>query len=94
MLRWGLVLGAAVYLALALGTTEVNWVRVWEGLPRVFPQAMASGRPIVAYGVGGAAEWMSSSALCSASMIDAVRSGRTTTSHSVGPSQRTVAPSG
>ena len=34
LLRWGLMLGAAVYLALALGTTEVNWVRVWEGLPR------------------------------------------------------------
>lgn len=34
LLRWGLVLGGAVYLAFALGTTEVNWVRVWEGLPR------------------------------------------------------------
>src|SRR2546425_438467 len=33
-LRWTIGLGAAVYLALALGTTEVNWVRVWEGLPR------------------------------------------------------------
>jgi len=33
-LRWALGLGAAVYLALALGTTEVNWTRVWEGLPR------------------------------------------------------------
>jgi len=27
-------LGGALYLAAALGTTEVNWVRVWEGLPR------------------------------------------------------------
>ena len=26
--------GAIIYLALALGTTEVNWTRVWEGLPR------------------------------------------------------------
>ena len=34
VVRWGLVLGAAIYLALALGTTEVNWTRVWEGLPR------------------------------------------------------------
>ena len=34
VLRWGLIVGAAVYLAAALGTTEVNWVRVWEGLPR------------------------------------------------------------
>jgi phosphonate transport system permease protein len=33
-LRWGLGIGAVVYLALALGTTEVNWTRVWEGLPR------------------------------------------------------------
>jgi phosphonate transport system permease protein len=33
-LRWLLGLGAVVYLALALGTTEVNWTRVWEGLPR------------------------------------------------------------
>src|SRR5262249_59289242 len=33
-LRWTLGLGAALYLALALGTTEVNWGRVWEGLPR------------------------------------------------------------
>jgi phosphonate transport system permease protein len=34
LLRWGLILGGAVYLAFALGTTEVNWTRVWEGLPR------------------------------------------------------------
>src|ERR1700684_562978 len=33
-LRWALLVGAVVYLALALGTTEVNWTRVWEGLPR------------------------------------------------------------
>jgi phosphonate transport system permease protein len=33
-LRWALGLGALVYLALALGTTDVNWARVWEGLPR------------------------------------------------------------
>ena len=33
-LRWSLAFGAAIYLALALGTTEVNWTRVWEGLPR------------------------------------------------------------
>jgi phosphonate transport system permease protein len=33
-LRWTLGIGAAIYLALALGTTEVNWARVWEGLPR------------------------------------------------------------
>ena len=33
-LRWMVGAGAILYLALALGTTEVNWVRVWEGLPR------------------------------------------------------------
>jgi phosphonate transport system permease protein len=33
-LRWALGLGAAAYLALAFGTTDVNWTRVWEGLPR------------------------------------------------------------
>jgi glycosyltransferase involved in cell wall biosynthesis len=29
---------------------------LWEGLPRVFPQAMAAGRPVVAYRVDGAPE--------------------------------------
>ncbi len=33
-LRWMLGLGAAIYLALAFGTMEVNWGRVAEGLPR------------------------------------------------------------
>lgn len=33
-LRWALSIGAAVYLALAFGTMEVNWGRVAEGLPR------------------------------------------------------------
>ncbi len=33
-LRWALMLGAAVYLALALGTMEVNWSRVVDGIPR------------------------------------------------------------
>ncbi len=33
-LRWTLAFGAAFYLALALGTTDVNWTRVLEGLPR------------------------------------------------------------
>jgi phosphonate transport system permease protein len=33
-LRWTLAVGAALYLAVAFGTTEVNWARVWDGLPR------------------------------------------------------------
>jgi phosphonate transport system permease protein len=33
-LRWGLGLGIAVYLAASYGTVEVDWQRVWEGLPR------------------------------------------------------------
>jgi phosphonate transport system permease protein len=33
-LRWTLGLGAAAYLALALGTTEVNWSRILQGVPR------------------------------------------------------------
>ena len=33
-LRWTLGLGAAIYLALAFGTTEINWTRVMEGIPR------------------------------------------------------------
>jgi len=33
-LRWAIGLGAAVYLALAFGTMDVNWLRVAEGLPR------------------------------------------------------------
>ena len=32
--RWGLWLCAAVYLAFALGTLEINWDRVADGLPR------------------------------------------------------------
>lgn len=34
MLRWLLWLGFALYLAAALGTMEVNWARVAEGIPR------------------------------------------------------------
>ncbi len=34
LLRWGLWLAAAIYLALAFGSMEVDWGRVAEGLPR------------------------------------------------------------
>ncbi len=33
-LRWALWVGVAIYLALALGTMEINWGRVAEGFPR------------------------------------------------------------
>ena len=33
-LRWALGIGAALYLAAAFGTTDVNWARVAEGIPR------------------------------------------------------------
>ncbi len=33
-LRWGLWVGVAIYLALALGTMEVDWTRVTEGASR------------------------------------------------------------
>jgi phosphonate transport system permease protein len=33
-LRWTLIGGVVVYLALVTQTTPVNWTRVWEGLPR------------------------------------------------------------
>ncbi len=34
LLRWGLVAGAVLYLVLAVGSLEVNWLRVYEGLER------------------------------------------------------------
>lgn len=34
LLRWALGLGAALYLALALGTLEIDWMRAYEGLER------------------------------------------------------------
>lgn len=45
LLRWSLITGAAVYLALAIGTTEVNWTRVWDGLPRGQQFIMAFAPP-------------------------------------------------
>ena len=57
-LRRALLAGAIVYLALALGTTEVNWTRVWEGLPRgarffaaFFPPDFVSRKNDIADGI-------------------------------------------
>ena len=44
-LRRGLALGAAVYLALALGTLSVSWRRVWEGLDRGAAFLVGFARP-------------------------------------------------
>ena len=33
-LRWAIWVGAAIYLALAMGTMEINWERVAEGMER------------------------------------------------------------
>lgn len=33
-LRWGLGIGLGAYLAAAVGTLEIDWLRAWEGLPR------------------------------------------------------------
>ncbi len=33
-LRWGLIIGAGIYLALAIASVPVNWARVYEGLDR------------------------------------------------------------
>ncbi len=58
LLRWGLILGTAIYVALALGTMEVNWIRVWEGLPRgqrllaaFFPPNFSDTRGVIIDGI-------------------------------------------
>ena len=58
LLRWGLILGTAIYVALALGTMEVNWTRVWEGLPRgqkllaaFFPPNFSDTRGVIIDGI-------------------------------------------
>jgi phosphonate transport system permease protein len=44
-LRWALGLGAALYLASAIGTLEVNWLRVYEGLDRGLAFVLAFTEP-------------------------------------------------
>ncbi len=57
-LRWSLILGAAIYLSLALGTMDINWSRLAEGLPRgkrfldaFFPPNFADNRGVVWDGI-------------------------------------------
>ena len=58
LLRWALILGTAVYIATAIGTMEINWTRVWEGLSRghkllaaFFPPNFADSRGVVIDGI-------------------------------------------
>jgi phosphonate transport system permease protein len=44
-LRWFLGLGAAIYLSLAIGSVEVNWARVYEGLDRGWAFVVAFTEP-------------------------------------------------
>jgi phosphonate transport system permease protein len=44
-LRWSLLIGAVVYLVLAISTVEVSWARVYEGLDRGAAFIMSFTRP-------------------------------------------------
>ena len=44
-LRWGLELGAAVYLVIAIGSIDVNWARAYEGLDRGLAFVIAFTEP-------------------------------------------------
>ncbi len=44
-LRWAIALGFGLYLAFALGTLEINWLRVWEGLERGRAFVLAFSEP-------------------------------------------------
>ncbi len=44
-LRWLIGLGAAIYLTLAIGSIEVNWLRVWAGLDRGWAFVVAFTEP-------------------------------------------------
>ncbi len=43
--RWSLIIGALVYLLLAISTMEVNWARVYEGLDRGWNFILAFSQP-------------------------------------------------
>ncbi len=45
LLRWGIGLGFALYLAVAMGTLDINWARVWEGLDRGWAFVLAFTEP-------------------------------------------------
>lgn len=43
--RWSIYIGAVVYLALAVGSLEIRWQRIWEGVPRAFEFMLAFFTP-------------------------------------------------
>lgn len=45
LLRWGITLGILLYLFLAVGSVEVNWRRVYEGLDRGWKFVAAFAQP-------------------------------------------------
>ena len=56
--RWAIVVGAAVYFATAMGTMDVNWERMSEGIPRgqrfldaFFPPNFADNQNVVWDGI-------------------------------------------
>ncbi len=58
LLRWGLIIGASVYMVIAIGSMNVNWTRVIEGIPRgqrfvaaFFPPNFADNRDVVWDGI-------------------------------------------
>jgi phosphonate transport system permease protein len=44
-LRWAIGIGAAIYISLAIGSIEVNWLRVYEGLDRGWAFVIAFTEP-------------------------------------------------
>lgn len=44
-LRWAIGLGAGLYLAIAVGSLEINWLRVYEGLDRGLAFLLAFTEP-------------------------------------------------
>jgi len=57
-LRWALIVGAVIYFTAAIGTMDVNWSRVAEGIPRgkkllesFFPPNFADARGVVIDGI-------------------------------------------
>ncbi len=66
LLRWSITLGAAIYLALALGTMDINWQRAAEGLPRgqrflyaFFPPNFSDNLGVMWDGILRASGWRS-----------------------------------